>query len=968
MKRVIVLSGFSALTLSLGFAQSIWFLEDFYEPRVTSSWVHTSPQWTLTGTSLRCSTGSYDDLFACRFYALGTTPYSIEIVMRGARAGVYFHLDSTASKAFSHMVRFDEKSVLTGYFNGAGEYRATNTFASPVMPSDWLTLRIDIDPVGSRYSVHVNGTHIGTDSVMMYRSGYVGLQASDGIAEFKSFRVHAAVREQAPLTNFVPGDVIRFQHVRYVRKDSAGVTIYNPELGRYQTLDADGRLMSERTGIAPVLRQRVILGDRTYSIEGANIMIRNAAGLLVDSLVGRTLLPASLTAGSIGDKPVLYVADPGVNAVLVFNDRGEFEKSFTAASIGGFRGPLSLDVLGSDTLVIADFDRLIFVGQTLEDVHPTLRFLSPSEAEITWPRTIEMEPHIDFSGKAALTASVSNEGRSNVVRLHGLLPLKRYNYHLSPVLKTIPAAASFSRLYTLSTPPDDPTMMSYVRLPLMVMAYRTISYRDAYSRDRFPDVPDGRTLTGAEIEYLKKAAALNADFYFRNSSCRLVLDFDFIVIEDTLWLREVGEKDPYWLSANERVTRDFERSAKQFGRKPEQYVGLISPYAWVNYPPRRRGAMRDVPQKDSIRIRQAYGGGTFGVPAPWRYGATAGYTANPFQDMYSRQDWLITHEFHHQVDALMEASGYPEYYHSDMPWKMDGRFGEDFDFNAHIIRLAPPEAWLGLAYGTLQQARDADRDGVPDDDPSLPFDEKRLNGNPGMTDTDGDGLSDLQEVMAGTFRGTLLDNEDTDGDDLADGVDPEPLYSFNGMIKQGVVSTYIGSVQQPDLLADVYLGWDDRYFYVRYEADRPANLLLQIDANADGWFHGFDNIQARIFTNEDSLSVADFYLRDCSSWTKAPSDRRDIVNRTDLIVDVEKQGVQITGRGVRIRGRGVLPQARVRVDTYILTVKVPALPSHGMNLERGKKLGIRLGLQTVPDLWVWHELFERNYMMKVELQ
>jgi len=155
---------------------------------------------------------------------------------------------------------------------------------------------------------------------------------------------------------------------------------------------------------------------------------------------------------------------------------------------------------------------------------------------------------------------------------------------------------------------------------------------------------------------------------------------------------------------------------------------------------------------------------------------------------------------------------------------------------------------------------------------------------------------------------------------------------------------------------------------VRYEADRPAHILVQVDGNADGWFHGFDNIQSRILAFEDSLSVANFYLRDCSNWVQSPRDRRDILKTTDLVVDVQKQRIEVTGRPVRVRGRGILSQSRTRVDTYVLTAKIPRLPAYGFDLQAGKKIGLRIGLQTTLDLWVWHELFERNYMMEVELQ
>ena len=355
---------------------------------------------------------------------------------------------------------------------------------------------------------------------------------------------------------------------------------------------------------------------------------------------------------------------------------------------------------------------------------------------ISWRKTQSGTISFGVEGPGTITQTVASGADSNRVLIKGLLPLQRYSFHYSPALKTIPAAASRSRLCRLVTPPSDSSMMAYTRLPLMYMVYRTISYRDRYPKTLYPDVPDGRTLTKEEIEYLRQGTAFNQEFYFRNSSCRILLDFDFYVVEDTLWLGDVGDRDPYWLSPNARVTRDFETAAASFGKKPEAYAGLICPYAWVNYPPRRTSAMRDPSKTDSINIRQAVGGGTYGVPAPWKYGATAGYTGNPFQDRFSRQDWLITHEFHHQIDALMEASGYPEYYHADLPWKMPGRFGEDFDFNAHIMRLAPIDRWLTLAFGSLEETKDADHDGVPDDDPSLPFDEKRLRGNPGSTDSD----------------------------------------------------------------------------------------------------------------------------------------------------------------------------------------------------------------------------------------
>jgi hypothetical protein len=355
-----------------------------------------------------------------------------------------------------------------------------------------------------------------------------------------------------------------------------------------------------------------------------------------------------------------------------------------------------------------------------------------------------------------------------------------------------------------------------------------------------------------------------------------------------------------------------------------------------------------------------YGGGTFGVPAPWKYGKTAGYTGNPFQDRFSRQDWLITHEFHHQIDALMEASGYPEYYHADQPWKMPGRFGEDFDFNAHIMRNAEPASWLNLKFGSLSHTRDADHDGVPDDDPSLPFDEKRVSGNTSLTDTDADGLSDLMEILAGSERGTALNIQDTDGDGITDLVDPEPLYPFSPVVSRIMRAqrpvlelATAGTFARLDSFTIFHMAWDDSFLYAGYthtgRLSDTLGFLLQIDATDDGWFHGFDNTQIRIRYTKDSTAVVDYYLRDCSSWSASPRDRKDILSASELPIFSDSHPLP-----------GGLARTR-------LVIRIPGDNTYGPVLLAGKQMAIRIGLQTSEDRWVWKELFERNYMMTVRL-
>jgi len=942
-------------------AQAVWFEDSFLRSSFGSSWRPSTPEWRIDSGRVSIKTTDYDQLLASSFYVYNTQPYSIEVTLKGMRSGIYFSLDDTSTKALSHMVRFDEKSILTGFFNAAGEFTATNTFDVPRLPTEWTNLRIDINPKQRTYEVFVDGISVGVDTRLVFPSGYCGLQASDGLSQFKSMKIAGNGKAKKP-SNPRKGNKITFQHVSFVKAEQKNVVIFNPELRCWQTLNPDGKLIKQvSVRQQPPRTVQAAAGNRLFSIKGKKVYVADKKGSIVDSICRTLVAPWTILVDDRTSPPTLLVVDAGINSVFRFDLQGKPLETVDGRSIGGFKALRGIDLYGETGLVLADYDKLVFYNPRTDSVAPKILVTSATEVSVSWLSSARLHSFVEYapdggSWKTINRVSVHPGGRRTAT-VRNLSPLSRYSIRVSPTLTIIPEEYAHSTIYRIATPPADSIMMPLTRLPLLCMVYRTISYRDVYPQDRYPQIPNGRTITDDEIVYLKNATDFNRDFYFRNSSCKFVLDFDFFVVEDTLWLHEVGDQDPYWLGPNDRVAKDYERAARYFGKKPEDYAGLICPYAWLNYPPRRTRALRDPLKGDTVNIRQAYGGGTNGIPAPWKYGKTAGYTSNPFQDNFSRQDWLITHEFHHQLDALMDVSGYPEYYHADIPWKMPGQFGEDFDFNAQIMRNAPLGSWLGLKFGRLTRTKDADHDGVPDDDPSLPFDEKRLHGNPLSRDTDGDGLDDLQEVMAGSSKGTALDNKDTDADGLIDGTDPEPLYPSNPMITklarpEELQSVVFATIASNELQGSAYLRWDDRYLYFKTNTDKPANVLIQIDADNDGWFHGFDNTQIRVMNNGDSSWVADYYLRDCSSWTDSPKDRRDILKKTDLPIS------STVSTELNPADRKV----------YSLTVRVPRHDAFRLDLKQGKNMSVRFGLQTKTDLWVWDELFQRNYMMPIELQ
>ena len=198
------------------YGQHVWFSEDFSLPPADSRWHAAQGVWTYSPGSVLIATSAYDQLLASGFSLNDAEPWSAEVVLRGARAGIFFGLEDTSSRALSHMVRFEEGSLLTGYFDAAGEFNATGAFPVPAPSAAWSTLRIDVDPLHGRYAVSVNGTLAGVDSALTFPSGHIGLQGSEGVSEFRYVRIVSAF----PLRSPPPprrGTTVRFHHVRFVR-------------------------------------------------------------------------------------------------------------------------------------------------------------------------------------------------------------------------------------------------------------------------------------------------------------------------------------------------------------------------------------------------------------------------------------------------------------------------------------------------------------------------------------------------------------------------------------------------------------------------------------------------------------------------------------------------------------------------------------------------------------------------------
>ena len=331
-------------------------------------------------------------------------------------------------------------------------------------------------------------------------------------------------------------------------------------------------------------------------------------------------------------------------------------------------------------------------------------------------------------------------------------------------------------------------------------------------------------------------------FYFRNSGCKLNLNYRYVIINDTI------EFSGWWLPPDQVYSSLTKWLLNTTGGTIYDFDGVIALWADKGYNPNR------IDQTGAV-----YGpGGTV-----YRYSSFSLTVAIA---------WVMTHEFHHQLDEFFDRSGYPEYRfcHPREGWVEDpGVYGEHYDVNAYIMRIWPEDKWLSLKDPNPEILCfvDNDRDGFPDEDSNLPMDEARFGSDPAKIDTDGDGLTDLQEFMAGIYMGSDPKNPDTDGDGLLDGEDPYPLYPLNTSVEfygnipalkgVGPLSPLLINYSFPDMWeciesyrqkwnVSLYATWNETFLTIGIRSPEACKVGLYLDVNGDGWFHGRDNVEILI--------------------------------------------------------------------------------------------------------------------------
>jgi hypothetical protein len=373
----------------------------------------------------------------------------------------------------------------------------------------------------------------------------------------------------------------------------------------------------------------------------------------------------------------------------------------------------------------------------------------------------------------------TKQSTMHTLKVAGLQAGKRYYYRVyDPGLKPTSkekawgADGGYDREFAVSTlaPKGQKTI---IHLPVKVLLMpNVINVVSAYG-ERTNPAPEPSPLSSAEIQRIKDEYAVSSRFFWVSSGMRLWVDYQFFV--DDRWQR--------------------------WGAEPSTATGLYKglpvcrSYGGRDYTDPGGGTFTILDTKDltkvntepivetkpySGQIEQAFlrrwnpnvkkwefvnsGGGTYGVDQ-WPQGI-------PGRSQFlggGDTAWLATHEFHHDMESHGEFSlanrlddriVFNHYAPrrrtvtggnvDEMDWTTTGRHGEHWDGMAYWDRQLSDAQWLRMYFGYTETVKDADGDGMPDDDQRLPLDEKRFGSSPSKFATDGE-MNDLEKAMLSTW-------------------------------------------------------------------------------------------------------------------------------------------------------------------------------------------------------------------------
>jgi hypothetical protein len=645
---------------------------------------------------------------------------------------------------------------------------------------------------------------------------------------------------------------------RAVAFDGAG-GILAAESGKDSIVALDDR----RPGVADAIGRVKLPGGAISALKAPSGLAADGGRLAIaDSGNGRILIvPLPVIPGAVPEARVLPAPglDPGALAFgaggrLHASDRGKVRGwtsdgkefgSFRAASVRMWFDPrgLATDPEGRVLAVDGSTRRVLATTADLFDGEPSIRLdpSDPASARIEWT-TLSERPTVLLHGPDEDCVSEHRDDRPSKrheVLLRGLRPSTRYFFHAACPLDAFPATTppradlaletqrksyaflargNFTGEYAFATPPRS-GMTDWASVPVIVLAYRHVTFPQGADGKRPPD----RVLSDRDLAVMKAELEKYRVWAWRQSSCKVDLDFFTIVVDEPRDAGQLGDITPL-------VLGDLERGTAARGRSLDGFWSAIVAGVHGFYANYLAGTVAG----STHELGSCYVG--FGP------GAGSGWW------------WFPVHEHGHLIHSMAMCSAAGHFAFPDAPWTLPGKFGEDFSFMAYNWRQMPVRGWLLLKRTAILEGADADSNGVPDDDPRVPLDQKRFGWSPAL------GGDCLKRLMAGVRTPGFPGGEDTDFEGKVhrlnegelhwvDRAVPRSVPSLDGRIEAGEwreLCSIPNLTTPPELRAlraKVYAAWDEERFLFAVRSDRRVAAGFDLDAANDGWFHGRDNLR-----------------------------------------------------------------------------------------------------------------------------
>ncbi len=172
------------------------FHDDFsYYPAGTdgsNTWTPVKGLWVMQNKCYRQLQDAYDNAaLASVFLDAGfRLTVRFRFLSKNFGAGVFFNCASSKSTAFSQMFRFDgQGAVILGYFRN-GEFNPTRTVSlASVQKEAEHVFQLTVLPDSGLYTLFLDGKCLVSQEPLVYRSGFFGLEASNGPVAFEAVRV-----------------------------------------------------------------------------------------------------------------------------------------------------------------------------------------------------------------------------------------------------------------------------------------------------------------------------------------------------------------------------------------------------------------------------------------------------------------------------------------------------------------------------------------------------------------------------------------------------------------------------------------------------------------------------------------------------------------------------------------------------------------------------------------------------------